>query len=222
MRRDAYKRCFDLGIILISHIVLAPVFLLLWLGIPLLILLVDGRPVFFIQERVGKGGKIFRVYKFRTMVKNASELGPTYTEENDPRVLPIIGRFLRATGLDELPQLINIIKGEMSFVGPRPLPVADYERCVRTIPGFREREKLLPGLTGLAQLYTDRLAWDQWLPYDLEYARQMSPWLDMKILLLSVLATLKGRCDRRGKRAVGLIEQSPVSVEKSQLKKEDI
>jgi len=201
--RDGYKRWFDLGIIVLSHILLAPLFLVLWIGIPLLILLIDGPPIFFTQERVGKNGRVFRVYKFRTMVKNARQLGPSYTTENDDRVLPVIGRMLRATGLDELPQLINIVKGDISFVGPRPLPVEDYERCVRTIPGFRERENIRPGLTGLAQLYADRLAWEEWLPYDLEYARRMSPWLDLKILVLSVLTTLSGRWDRRGRRVVG-------------------
>ena len=199
--QDQYKRWFDVGIIVMSHILLAPLFALLWLGIPLLILIIDGPPVLFRQKRVGKDGRVFTAYKFRTMVKNASQQGPSYTTEDDPRILPVIGKMLRATGLDELPQLINILKGDVSFVGPRPLSLEDYEYCIRTIPGFRAREQLRPGLTGLAQLHADRLAWEEWLPYDMEYARRMSPWLDMKILILSVLTTLTGRWDRRGKRA---------------------
>ncbi len=206
-----YKRWLDVGIIIAAHLFLAPVFLALWTGVPLLILLIDGRPIFFTQERVGRNGKVFRAYKFRTMVKNARKVGPSFTVENDPRVLPVIGRFLRATGLDELPQLINILKGDLSFVGPRPLPVEDYEKCIRTIPGFREREKLLPGLTGLAQLYADRLSWKEWLVYDMEYARRMNPLLDLEIIFLSVLTTLTCRWDRRGRRIPLLVK--PLSAE---------
>jgi len=134
------------------------------------------------------------------MVKNAREVGPSYTTENDPRVLPVIGKLLRSTGLDELPQLINILKGELSFVGPRPLPVEDHEQCVRMIPSFKEREKLLPGLTGLAQLYADRLSWESWVIYDKIYEKKMNPLLDLEILTLSVLVTLTRRWDRRGAR----------------------
>jgi lipopolysaccharide/colanic/teichoic acid biosynthesis glycosyltransferase len=195
-----YKRWFDLAIIVLAHVILAPLFCALWIGIPLLIFLIDGRPIFFTQERVGKNGKIFKAYKFRTMVKNAREVGPSYTTENDPRVLPVIGKMLRSTGLDELPQLINILKGELSFVGPRPLPVEDHERCVLMIPSFKEREKLLPGLTGLAQLYADRLSWESWVIYDKIYQEKMSPLLDLEILILSVLVTLTGRWDHRGAR----------------------
>jgi len=199
---DGYKRYFDIGILIASHVLLAPVFLALWLVIPLLIFLIDGRPILFFQERVGRDGQSFKVYKFRTMVKDASLRGPAYTTENDPRVLPLIGRFLRSTGLDELPQLINILKGDSSFVGPRPLPVPTHRECVRTIPGFQEREKLLPGLTGLSQLYAGRLSWDEWLAYDLEYARKMSPWLDLRILVLSILTTLAARWDGSSRRVV--------------------
>ena len=200
--RGKYKRWFDVSIVVIAHIVLFPIFIPLWLLIPLAIFLVDGRPVFYTQERVGRYGKIFKAYKFRTMIKDAEKKGPSYTEANDPRVLPLIGRLLRASGLDELPQVINILKGDISLVGPRPLSISDYERCVQSIPNFRERERMMPGLTGLSQLYADRLSWEEWLYYDLEYERRMSFWLDIKILILSVLTTLSGRWDRRGKRAI--------------------
>ncbi len=136
------------------------------------------------------------------MTKNAESEGPSYTMDDDPRVLPVVGHFLRATGLDELPQLLNVLLGDISFVGPRPLPVKDHKRCIETIPGFREREKLIPGLTGLAQLCADRLSWKEWLRYDMEYARNMSPIFDLKIIFATAITALFGRWDRRGRRSI--------------------
>ncbi|MFX0195824.1 MAG: sugar transferase, partial [Candidatus Hodarchaeota archaeon] len=117
MNRINAKRIFDITLS-ISGIILSS---LLYVLISLAILLEDGWPVFYFQERIGKGGRIFKALKFRSMIKDAEkELGPVQAKENDPRVTKV-GRILRATALDELPQLINILKGDMSFVGPRAL-----------------------------------------------------------------------------------------------------
>lgn len=197
--REGYKRAFDLAVFIGAHLLLLPLWLLLWIAIPLAIVVEDGLPVLFGQPRVGKDGRVFKAYKFRTMIKDAEKRGPIYTTEDDERVLRV-GRILRATGLDELPQLINILRGEMSFVGPRPLPVEDHRMCERRIPRFHERTRVRPGLAGPAQLLADRLSREEWLRLDLAYIERMSPWLDLKLLILCALASVLGRCDRRGPR----------------------
>ena len=120
------KRIFDLLILLFAHVLLAPIWVLIWIGIPVLIYADSGSPIFYRQQRAGKDGKTFTVLKFRTMVKNADDLGPAWTTASDPRITKI-GRILRPTALDELPQIINIFKGEMSFVGPRALAQKELE-----------------------------------------------------------------------------------------------
>ena len=115
-----YKRPFDLTILVVTHITLLPLWILLWTLIPLLVWLGDRGPVFFRQQRAGKDGKPFTILKFRTMVPDSASKGPAWTTQGDPRVTAV-GKILRRTALDELPGLVSIWKGDMSFVGPRPV-----------------------------------------------------------------------------------------------------
>lgn len=201
IREPWTKRPFDFALALIGLILSAP----LWLIIALAIYLEDRGPVFFKQARVGKRGELFTLVKFRTMRVGAEKLG-VIDIENDPRVTRI-GRILRATALDELPELINILKGEMSFVGPRPLPfIVDGPEKSRYptlahVPGYNLRIQVRPGLTGLAVVYASKdISHRQRFRYDLLYIRNMSFWLDLKIILLSFWITLKGAWERRGRK----------------------
>ena len=191
-RRDWYKRPFDLAVLVVVHVALSPVFLLLWTLVPLAIWLEDRGPVFYTQLRVGRGGRVFRLFKFRSMVPNAESLtGPVWAADDDPRVTRV-GRFLRARALDELPQVINMWKGDLSLVGPRPERPELADEFARETPGFVRRLDLRPGLTGLAQVrgrYATRPK-DK-LRYDTIYMKKMSPWLDVKLLFMSVVVTLR-------------------------------
>ena len=194
--RDGYKRPFDLTIIVLVHILLLPLFVILWIGIPLAIWLGDRGPPFYLQERVGRSGKRFQVIKFRTMVSDAeSETGPVWAAERDSRTTRV-GRFLRAFRLDELPQVINILRGEMSIVGPRPERPELAERFSRDVPGFSERVRVRPGVAGLAQARgTAHTRPRDKLRYDNLYIETLSPWMDIKLLFLSVWVVLR-RCVR--------------------------
>ena len=138
------------------------------------------------QERVGFDGRIFSMWKFRTMVPFAEENGPVWASQRDPRVTKV-GRFLRFSHLDELPQLWNIFQGQMSFIGPRPERPQFHEVILQKVPRFEERLQILPGLTGLAQVElgyaADLEASTQKLSWDLKYIEQVAPSLDFKILL---------------------------------------
>lgn len=147
-------------------------------------------PVFFIQKRVGKDGRIFGIIKLRTMVLNAeSSTGPIWAQENDPRVTAI-GRFLRATHLDEAPQLLNVLRGEMSLVGPRPERPVFVDQFRHQIPNYEERLRVKPGITGLAQVYHryDETLRDvkRKLAYDLLYIQRMCLMVDIAILFLTL------------------------------------
>ena len=194
--RDGYKRPFDLTIIVLAHILLLPLFAVLWIGIPLAIWLGDRGPPFYLQERVGRSGKRFQVIKFRTMVSDAeSETGPVWAAERDSRTTRV-GRFLRAFRLDELPQVINILRGEMSVVGPRPERPELVERFSRDVPGFSERVRVRPGVAGLAQVRgTAQTRPRDKLRYDNLYIETLNPWMDIKLLVLSVWVVLR-RCLR--------------------------
>ena len=209
--RDAYKPWFDLSILLLAHLLLFPLWLLLWTLIPLLIWLGDRGPIFYRQRRTGKDGQHFTILKFRTMVPDADCQGPSWTTAGDSRVTPI-GRLLRRTALDELPGVLSIWKGDMSFVGPRALDVEEQRVLEQQIPGFEKRLQMRPGLTGMAQVY-DRAddAHDKF-QYDQEYLLRMSPWLDIRLLVLSVWNTLAARWDQRGGKPAE-DEVGPVSVE---------
>ena len=193
---SGYKRGFDLAIVGSAHIFLFPLWVVLWVVIPAMVWIGDRGPIFYKQKRVGKDGKIFTVLKFRTMVKNADRLGPAWTTVGDIRITKI-GKILRRTALDELPEVISIFRGHMSLVGPRPLDVVEHERFEQLVPGFSRRLKLMPGLTGLAQVYDHTDDASNKFMYDQEYIRRMSPWLDIKLLVMSVLATVFGRWDNR-------------------------
>ncbi len=190
--RDGYKRAFDLAVISIACILLFPLWLIIWTLVPLAIRLEDRGPVFYAQERVGRGGERFKVLKFRTMIQDAESLtGQVLAAEDDPR-LTRVGKILRKLHLDEMPQVINIVRGEMSLVGPRPERPALAEQFSREVPGFSERLRVRPGIAGLAQVrgsyWTDP---GYKLKYDNLYIETMSPWLDCKLLVLAVWVAIK-------------------------------
>lgn len=198
------KRTFDFILSLSGIILSTP----LWLLISLLIILENGFPVFYLQERGGRCGRIFKAIKFRSMVKDAEKgAGPIQALENDPRITRV-GRILRATALDELPQLINILRGDMSFVGPRALRPEELEvrgnpevLSIEEIPGYERRLTVKPGLTGLAQVYlpTDAPRRDKFR-YDLLYIKNQSFLLDLKLILLSFWITFRGKWESRSKK----------------------
>ena len=190
--RDRYKRPFDLALIILAHIALFPFFVVLWIGIPIVIWIGDRGPIFYVQERVGRNGRRFNVLKFRTMIMDAeSETGPVWAEERDRRATPA-GRVLRKLHLDELPQVVNILKGEMSIVGPRPERPELVERFSREVPTFSERLRVRPGVAGLAQVRGSAQTHPRnKLRYDNLYIETLSPWMDIKLLFLSVVAALK-------------------------------
>ena len=162
--------------------------------IPLAIRLHSPGPVFYRQKRIGKKGRVYEVYKFRSMVENAeAKTGPVLANEGDERVTRV-GSWLRRTHLDELPQLFNILKGEMSLVGPRPERPEFVEEFKRTIPGYSRRFAVNPGITGLAQLYGryDTSA-ETKLKYDLAYINRCSLGLDLKIFFMSLEVILTRR-----------------------------
>ena len=170
----------DIVLSLAALLALAP----LLLGVALAIALETGFPVVFRQTRLGLNGREFGMYKFRSMVKNAAQMGPYFTTDKDPRITRV-GRFIRRTSIDELPQLINVLKGDMSLVGPRPdEPV---QRSLYKEADWAERCSVRPGITGLAQaLYRSEATYEQRLNADLRYAREASIWLDLQILVLTI------------------------------------
>jgi|SRR5262249_53511123 len=191
------KRLLDLVGSAVLLLCLLPVFL----ATALLIKLSSPGPVLFCQERVGLNKRRFYIWKFRTMVVEAESLmehleahnevsGPVFKIKNDPRVTPI-GKWLRRASVDELPQLLNVLKGEMSLVGPRPLPVRDFE-------GFsedwqRRRFSVRPGITCLWQVQgRSAIGFERWMELDLQYLDQWSLWLDLKILAMTIPAVLRG------------------------------
>lgn len=184
------KRIVDLAAALALLVVVAP----LMLATALAILASMGRPVLFSQERVGKDMRRFKVHKFRTMVRDAeSGTGPVLAAEDDARVTGL-GRFLRTYRIDELPQLFNIAKGEMSFVGPRPERPFFVDRFVEQIPGYRERFRAKPGVTGLAQVSGSYATTpERKLKYDLIYMYHQNLLMDVQILVETLRVVLTGR-----------------------------
>jgi len=192
------KRVFDIVVSLLAIVVLSPVFLLTWLAIKL----EDGGPALFVQQRVGRHGKLFPMYKFRSMVvdaekikaelldKNESGGGVLFKMKNDPRVTRV-GRVIRKYSIDELPQLFNVLKGDMSLVGPRPaLPSEVAKYSVRD----RMRLEVRPGLTCLWQIGgRSDIDFEGQVRLDVQYIREQGFWSDLKILLKTIPAVLLGK-----------------------------
>ncbi len=180
------KRLFDIILASIGIIISMPI----WVIGSFLVWIEDPGPLLFVKNSVGKGGENFHQYKFRTMVRGAeSNTGPILARESDERVLSI-GSLLRKTALDELPQLINILWGEMSFVGPRPQRTVLVLGYLEKMPEYAERHRVLPGLAGLAQVAGDYyLTPRQKLRYDRIYIRYTSLGFDIKLILLAFLLT---------------------------------
>jgi len=188
------KRLLDIGLSAAGLLVSAPA----WLLIALAIKAGDGGPVLYRQRRVGAGGAVFGILKFRSMRPDAERLsGPVLATERDPRVTPV-GRLLRATALDELPQLVNILRGDLSFVGPRPERPEFVAEFARAVPRYAARLAVPPGLTGMAQLFA---RYDssprQKLRLDLLYIQRRSFWLDLRLIALSFWVTFRGRWESR-------------------------
>lgn len=198
------KRGFDVALASTGLVLSSP----LWLALAAAIKLEDGGDVFYGQERVGKGGHQFRVLKFRSMVQNAEAVvGPKQATANDPRITRI-GHLMRATAMDELPQLWNIARGDMSFVGPRALRPGEIEvqgdgrvERLEDVPGFERRCAVRPGLTGIAQVYAARdIPRRQKFRYDALYLRRQGLSLDLRLILLSFWISFRGSWETRGRK----------------------
>ena len=198
------KRAFDVVLAGLGLLASLP----LWALIAILIKLDDGGPVFYGQERVGWGGRRFRGWKFRSMVPDSDRrFGPLPAMVDDARITRV-GRLLRATAMDELPQLGNIFLGDMSFVGPRALAPAEIEVensghvvPLEKIPGYEARHRVRPGLTGITQIYASRdLPRREKFRLDLLYIRKRTFWLDCRLIALSFWITFRGRWEHRGRK----------------------
>ena len=193
--REAYlrlKRFFDIIGALVGIVVTAPLMLLT----ALLVKLSSEGPVIYSQTRVGKDGRLFKIYKFRTMRADAEQQsGPVWAKKNDNRITPV-GGFLRKTRLDELPQFFNVLKGDMSLIGPRPERPVFVDQFKRQIGDYEKRLQVKPGITGLAQVwhrYDESLAdVRKKIKYDLLYIRKVCFWTDLRILLRTVRVVLTG------------------------------
>ncbi|MBM31880.1 MAG: sugar transferase [Chloroflexi bacterium] len=196
--RYKLKRVLDISMIIGGLIfpLLWPFWIIVIFIVPLLIWFEDKGPIFYSQERIGKNKKNFKVFKFRTMVPDAEKMtGPVWSSKDDPRITKV-GNFLRRTAIDEIPQLINIFKGEMSFVGPRAERPELHKEFSKKIPGFDKRLEVTPGLSGLAQIKGSYdLNPEDKLKFDIEYSKKMSLIFDLKIIFISVFNSLTARWD---------------------------
>ena len=188
---EILKRVLDIAVSVCGLLLFAPVILILFI----INKISDKGGIFYRQERVGKGGKLFNCYKLRTMREGAEEeTGPTFAEKNDKRITKI-GRLLRMTRMDEIPQLINVLKGDMSLVGPRPERPFFVEKFKKEIAGYVTRLQVKPGITGLAQVNSSYdISIREKLNHDLMYIRNQNVFLDLKIMLRTawVMITTKG------------------------------
>jgi lipopolysaccharide/colanic/teichoic acid biosynthesis glycosyltransferase len=198
------KRVFDVALSGFGLLVSSP----LWLVLSAAIRLEDGGPIFYRQERVGRGGRRFLAMKFRSMRPDAEAMtGPVQASEDDPRVTRV-GRWMRKTAMDELPQLWNILRGDMSFVGPRALRPGEIEAqtdgrlvALEEVPGFEHRVRVRPGLTGLAQVYARRdVPRRHKFRYDRIYVERRSWMLDTRLILLSFWISFLGTWEARGRK----------------------
>ena len=182
------KRATDIVLSLLALLLLLPILTLAACAVA-----VDsGFPIFFKHQRMGRHGREFGMFKFRSMVKNAASIGPYFTDANDARITQV-GKFIRRTSIDELPQIFNVLLGDMSLVGPRP-DVAD-QRALYSTEDWACRCSVRPGITGLAQVKgRSEISWESRLSLDLDYAKNASWWLDMQIMWWTL-------CQLGGKRA---------------------
>lgn len=197
VKANFLKRPFDIFLSFSGILLSSP----LWFLIAVLIWMEDRGAVFYLQERIGKKNRIFKAYKFRSMIMDAEKDNvPIQATENDPRVTRV-GKILRKTAMDELPQLINIFKGDMSFVGPRALRPEEKEVNgeeevipLKELPGYEKRHTGRPGLTGLAQVYLPADApRKEKFQYDLLYLEKQSFWLDLKLIVFSFWITFRAK-----------------------------
>ncbi|HWP91106.1 MAG TPA: sugar transferase [Thermodesulfobacteriota bacterium] len=208
VREYSLKRYLDIAVSLLGLIFSFPISII----IALAIWLEDGWPIFYCSERVGLGGRFFRTYKFRTMVADSDvRFGPLQAGQNDKRITRV-GRVLRATAMDEIPQLWNVLKGDMSIVGPRALLPAEIEVKaspsngnrpipLEMIPGCSKRHSIRPGLTGVAQIYAPRdISRRQKFRYDFIYLRRQCLEMDLRFILLSLWITLRAKWESRGNK----------------------
>ena len=184
MYQKYIKRILDFFISLISLIILSPILLII-----IILIKIDSKgPAFFLQERLGKDGKVFKIIKLRTMIVDAEHIGDglKVKSENDNRITKI-GKFLRKTSLDELPQLINVIKGDMSIIGPRP-PVTYFpHKCEEYSKKQIKRFTVRPGVTGLSQVRVrNSVPWDERIEIDIEYVNNLTFLMDLKIFFLTI------------------------------------
>ena len=201
-REPSLKRPFDFFLATLGLVLSSP----LWLLFSLAIYLEHRGPVVFFQERCGRQGKRIQIIKFRTMQNEGEDRNLVVDVENDPRITKV-GKVLRATAMDELPTLVNILKGDMSFVGPRALPfkIEDEERTryanITQVPGYHLRSQVKPGLTGMAQVYAPKdIDHCGKFRYDNLYVERMSFWLDLKLIFLSFWITLRGKWEHRERK----------------------
>ena len=190
VRYLSIKRLLDLVLATLMLLLTAPFILISML----LVRLTSRGPMIYAQKRLGQEGRTFTIYKIRTMYHNCEVLtGPRWASARDPRVTPV-GRFLRATHLDELPQLWNVLRGDMSLVGPRPERPEFIPALEQDIPHYRQRLEVRPGLTGLAQVQlpadTDLDSVRRKLAHDLYYIERLGPWLDLRLLAGTALYAL--------------------------------
>jgi lipopolysaccharide/colanic/teichoic acid biosynthesis glycosyltransferase len=188
MYRYGIKRLFDV----IGSLLALPLLLIIMIPVSIMIKLEDKGPVFYIAPRLGKDMKEFRMYKFRTMKVNAPDIrnedGSTFNSDDDPRVTKV-GKILRKTSIDELPQIINVLKGDMSFVGPRPSPLGNKDKYPKEY--FRKFD-VRPGITGYNQaLLRNKSTMEQRVKNDLYYVENISFTLDIKIIFMTVVSVLK-------------------------------
>ena len=188
MYEKYFKRIFDL----VVAIFILPIFILIYILVGILIKIEDGGKILFKGQRLGKNLKIYNIYKFRSMKENAEDLrnkdGSTYNSEHDERVTKV-GKILRKTSIDEIPQILNVIKGDMSIIGPRPSPTGNIDKYPKE---YLEKFKVRPGITGYNQAYfRNNISIEEKQKNDLYYVRNISFKLDLKIILRTIKTVIK-------------------------------
>lgn len=185
-----FKRVLDI----VLSLILLPFILIACIIIAPIIFIEDKGPIFYNGKRLGKNGKVFKMYKFRSMIVNAPDIrnkdGSTFNSEKDPR-LTKIGKFLRKTSIDELPQIINVLKGDMSFVGPRPHIITNYKGYNTLTKEKQQRLKIRPGITGYSQAYyRNSITSDEKIKNDIYYVNNVSLLLDIKIIIKTFVSVI--------------------------------